>query len=315
MIGDKQALVKWQIVFAVVLVDIVWIALSDFSFDTVSALKVVSISSLLLAVGWFYRVKRPMQNFEVMCTETALLIVFSTAGAVLSYLITSLNFPLIDTALVKADAAIGFDWMAYAEYVNHRPRLAAASSIVYITTISQIALCVIALGLSGNVARARQMGAAVMFSGLICIIVSGILPSAGALGHLRPSADFVAMGSPIVDLDYKQVFFDIRAGSERFISLDNLHGLIAFPSYHGTLSMLVVLGLWSFPILRWPALALNFCVILATPVDGGHHLTDALSGIAVAVIAWRLGAAFMRRVPAIPIGTPALEPQFASAKG
>ena len=314
MAGDRQTLTKWLIVLAIIMADAAWILLSDFTFATGSALKVVAIVGLLLTVGWFYRVKRPMQNFEVMCSETALLLAFSTAGAVLSYLVTSFNLPLIDPYLVKSDALLGFDWLAYARFVNHRPWLSIPSSIVYVTTISQIALCVIALGLSGNVSRGRQLGAAVIFSGLICVLTAGILPSAGALGYLRPGADVLGAGQQIVDLEYKQVFFDLRSGAARFISLDNLHGLVAFPSYHGTLSALVVISLWAFRFWRWPALALNFCVILATPVDGGHHLTDALAGVGVALLAWQLAAAFMRKVPAAPLAQ-ALEPQLASAKG
>lgn len=314
MAGDRQTLAKWLIVLAIVVVDSLWIGLSDFGFEAASALKVVAIVSLLLTVAWFYRVKRPMQNFEVMCSETALLLAFSTAGAVLSYLVTSFNFPLIDPYLVKSDALLGFDWLSYAGYVHRTPWLSMISSIVYVTTITQIALCVIALGMSGNITRGRQLGAAVIFSGLICVLTAGILPSAGALGYLRPGAEFFANSAPIVDLEYKQVFFDLRSGAARFISLDNLHGLVAFPSYHGTLSALVVISLWAFRFWRWPALALNFCVLLATPVDGGHHLTDALAGVGVAFLAWSLAAAFMRKVPATPLDTSVTEPQLASAK-
>jgi membrane-associated phospholipid phosphatase len=229
--------------------------------------------------------------------------------------VTSFNLPLIDPYLVKTDALFGFDWLAYAGFVNQRPWLSITSSIVYVTTISQIALCVIALGLSGNVTRGRQLGAAVIISGLICVLTAGILPSAGALGYLRPGPEFLAGANAIVDLEYKQVFFDLRSGAERFISLDNLHGLVAFPSYHGTLSALVVISLWTFRFWRWPALALNFCVILATPVDGGHHMIDALAGVGVALLAWQLAASFMRKVPATPLSGAIAEPNLASAKG
>jgi hypothetical protein len=301
--GDRQTAAKWLVVLAIIGIDIGWILASDFTFHLQSAVKVVGVVTLLLAIGWFYRAMRPMENFEVMCTETALLLAFSTAGAVLSYLVTSWNLPLIDPWLIKSDAMLGFDWMAYASFVNSRPWLHNLSSIVYITTISQIALCVVVLGLSGRVLYSRRLGAAVMISGLICIGVSGILPSAGALGYLRPDADFVASGLPIVDLAYKQTFFDLRSGVERFISLDALHGLIAFPSYHGTLSALVVICLWSVRYLRWPALVLNTAVLMATPVDGGHHLTDALAGVGVALIAWYLAGKFAQRVPATLIDT------------
>lgn len=313
MAGDRQTATKWLVVLAIIGVDIGWILASDFTFQLQSAVKVVGVVTLLLAIGWFYRAKRPMENFEVMCTETALLLAFSTAGAVLSYLITSFNLPLIDPYLVKSDAFLGFDWLGYVSAVNARPWLSTASSIVYITTISQIALCVVVLGLSGSIVRSRQLGAAVIISGLICIFTSGILPSAGALGYLRPDADFVASGMPIVDLAYKQVFFDLRSGVERFITLDNLHGLIAFPSYHGTLSALVVICLWGVRYLRWPALALNAAVLMATPVDGGHHLTDALAGICVALIGWYLAGRFAHKVPATRLNS-GMEPVLVPVK-
>lgn len=298
MAGDRQTAFKMLVTLLLIIVDMIWILATDFVFDAQSAIKVVCIVTLLLAVSWFYRVKRPMENFEVMCAETAILLAFSTAGAVFSYLITSLNFPLIDDQLIRADAMLGFDWLHYVGFFNSHAWLATASSLVYITTISQIALCVVALGLSGKVERGRQLGAAVIISGLICIIVAGLLPSAGALGYLRPSQEFVAMGAPIVDLEYKQVFFDLRSGAERMISLDALHGLVAFPSYHGTLSALVVICVWQFAGWRWFALALNAAVIFATPVDGGHHLIDGLSGVLLAFAAWFLAGRFMILVPA-----------------
>ena len=303
--GNRQTAFKMLVTLAIIIVDAIWIALSDFTFDVPSAAKVVAVSCFLIAIGWFYRVKRPMENFEVMCTETALLLAFSTAGAVLSYLVTSWNLPLIDPWLIKTDAMLGFDWLGYAEFVNSSIWLSNLSSIVYVTTISQIALSVVVLGLSGRVLDSRRLGAAVIISGLICIVVSGILPSAGALGFLRPDADFVASGMPVVDLAYKQAFFDLRSGVERFISLDALHGLIAFPSYHGTLSALVVICLWNVRYLRWPALVLNTAVLMATPVDGGHHLTDALAGVGVALMAWYLAGKFAERVPATKFGVAA----------
>lgn len=296
--GDRQTALKMMVTAGVIVVDAVWILLSDFTFDAPSAIKVVSVVAFLLAVGWFYRVRRPMKNFEVMCVETALLLAFSTAGAVLSYLVTSLDFPLIDPLLIKTDAMLGFDWMAYAGEIYGNPTLSLVSSLVYITTISQIALCVVLLGLTNRHVTGRQLGASVIISGLICIGVSGILPSAGAMGFLQPDSGFIQAGTPIVDLAYKQVFFDLRSGAERFISLDALHGLIAFPSYHGTLSALVVIALWSIKYVRYPALLLNAAVIAFTPAEGGHHLIDALAGILVALLAWYLAGVFAKKVPA-----------------
>jgi membrane-associated phospholipid phosphatase len=302
---ERQTAVKVLVVAAIIVVDFVWIAVSDFRFDAGSAAKVVAATAFLIAVTWFYRVPRPIRKFEVLCNETALLLAFSAAAATLSYLMTSLDLPLVDGRLLAVDAALGFDWMGYVGFVNDRPWLGTIFSAAYVTTLAQVALTVIVLGLAGRLERVRHFVSAVMLGALICIVVSAVLPSAGALGTLRPPTDFVAENQPIVTLDYKQVFFDLRSGAGRFISLDSLHGLIAFPSYHCTLSALVVIAFAGAGWWFWPVLGLNLIVVLSTPVDGGHHLTDALGGILVALASWRL----VRTHPSImPASEPLLVP-------
>ncbi len=288
---ERQTLVKLAVVIAILAVDTVWILASDFTFDVKSALRVTAICALLLLAAWFYRARRPMRQFEVMCTETALLLAFSAAAAMLSYLITSLALPLVDMELIALDRALGFDWFVYVGFVNRHPWLGVLSSAAYMTTISQVALMLILLGVSNRVETAQRFMSAVMVGGLICIAFSAILPAAGALAALQPPAEVVMANHPVVDLSYVQVIFDLRDGTLRALSLDNVYGLIAFPSYHCTLAALVVLAAYRLgPAIFWPVLALNVAVILSTPIDGGHHLVDGPAGVAVAVLSWRLVA-------------------------
>ncbi|WP_269929506.1 phosphatase PAP2 family protein [Aminobacter sp. HY435] len=298
-IGENhQLMAKAAVVAAIFAVDTIWILGSDFQFHMQSMLTVIGITVVLAAVAWFYRTKRPMERFEVLCSETAILLAFSAAAAVLSLLMTSLDMPLIDDKLIAADAALGFDWLAYVGFVNERPWLGALSSAVYVTSLSQVALTVVVLGLMGRSERVQRFVLAVMLGALICIAISAVLPAAGALATIRPPVEFVTKNQPIVDLDYKQAFFDLRSGAARFISLDEPRGVIAFPSYHATLSALIVLAFFRVRGWFWPLFALNFAVVLATPIDGGHHLVDALGGIVVAFVAWGLAQKFLvaRRV-------------------
>ncbi len=304
--ADRQTAVKVLVIAAILAVNAVWIAVSDFRFDTASGAKAVATAGFLAAVALFYRVWRPIRKFEALCTETALLLAFSASAATLSYLMTSLNLPLIDNRLLSVDAALGFDWIGYIDFVNARPWLGAVFSAVYVTTLGQVALTVVAFGMTGNLERMRHFVSAVMLGALICIVVSAILPSAGALGTLRPPTDFLAANQPIVDLDYKQVFFDLRSGADRFISLDSLHGLIAFPSYHCTLSALIVIAFFGYGAWFWPVLVLNLAVILSTPVDGGHHLSDAIGGVLAALVSWAL-VGLTSRQSAIRVRDPALQ--------
>ncbi|MDR7220491.1 phosphatase PAP2 family protein [Aminobacter aminovorans] len=285
---DALLSIKMTLVGVLLAIDAQWIWAMDFVFDPVSAIKVTVVVSGLAFMSWFYAARRPVERLQVLCAETAVLLAFSAAAFVLSVLVISDNMPLIDDRLIAFDAALGFDWRAYVEFVNARPWLGQLSSMVYVTSLSQVALTILALGLLGRTRRLQHFVTAVMLGALVCILVSALLPAAGALGTIRPPADFMAMNQPIVDLAYKQAFFDIRDGASRLISLEQPQGLIAFPSYHCTLSVLIVMTFWRVRIWFWPVLALNVAVILSTPVDGGHHLADALAGILVAVFAWRM---------------------------
>lgn len=291
----SQLVLKIAVIVMIIAVNVAWIAGTDFEFDMASAVKVVLVSGVLAMIAKFYRTRRPMKRFEVLCSETSVLLVFSVSAAILSSLLTSLNRPLIDETLLAFDRAAGFDWLDYVAFVNARPWLGILSSAVYVTTLSQVALTVVVIGLMGQVERVQQFVWAVMLGALICIFFSALFPSAGALASIRPPAEFSALNNPIVDLDYKQAFFDLREGFGRFLTLDEPRGLIAFPSYHCTLSALVILAFAHLRYWFWPILALNLAVILSTPIDGGHHLSDAVGGVIVALLAWLVAAKLVER--------------------
>jgi len=59
-------------------------------------------------------------------------------------------------------------------------------------------------------------------------------------------------------------------------------------------------------------LALNFVVLVATPIQGGHHVVDVLAGFGVAVIAVVFANAMTRpagtRVNALGVETATVQP-------
>jgi membrane-associated phospholipid phosphatase len=134
-----------------------------------------------------------------------------------------------------------------------------------------------------------------MISALIAIAVSALLPASGALAYYRPS-DVALLHRPMVDLGYKQTFFDLRDGLIRTFTLDGPKGIIAFPSYHVALSMAVVLAFRGMPAFFWPLLGLNLAAMATTPVEGGHHLIDGLAGAAVAILSLVIAVAWRRRL-------------------
>jgi membrane-associated phospholipid phosphatase len=77
----------------------------------------------------------------------------------------------------------------------------------------------------------------------------------------------------------------LRAGTLQSIKLDNLEGLITFPSFHTTGALMFIWAFRTVPFVRGPAAALNISLILATPIDGAHYFIDLVGGATVAFAA------------------------------
>ena len=280
----REYWLKLAIIGAIIIVNAVWMGIGGTRFDWPSLTPVLGVCSAMGVIAVVYHRFRPNEAIGTMAAETIFVLTFSAAGSMLSYLVTSLNRPLIDDALLTLDAAMGFDWAAYIGFVNERPWLGDLSTLVYMTTIFQVALAITILPLIGRAERARELCLAVMISALAAIAISGIWPSAGALGYLRPEEAFYMQNAPMVDLAYKQAFFDLREGAISLLSLTEPKGLIAFPSYHVALSVLLIVAFRGVRGWFWPLVVLNVLVTLSTPVDGGHHMIDAVAGAVVALI-------------------------------
>ena len=170
--------VKLAILGGFILVDIVWIELAGFSFDWASTLRLLVVP-FLLGVAELYRRWRPNPVFVVMTKETAWLVAFTAAGALLSNLVVTLNFPTIDDKIAAIDRAIGFDWNAYYAFFTGQRWLGLAASLLYVLTLPLIAFAVIGLSLMKRVDRAQELVLAAMIGALIAIAISGLLPTAG----------------------------------------------------------------------------------------------------------------------------------------
>ena len=77
----------------------------------------------------------------------------------------------------------------------------------------------------------------------------------------------------------------LRGGTLHAIQLDNLEGLITFPSFHTAAALMFIWALRTVPYVRWPAIVLNVALIAATPIDGAHYFIDLVGGAAVAFAA------------------------------
>ena len=169
---DREDRLKTAIILVVLAVDAAGFAALGLRFDWPSALKVIPAWPILMAIGWFYMNRRADPPVAHLMRETAHLAAFTAVGAMLSYLAAALNRPLIDVA-GRGRPMIGFDWTAYVAFVNERHWLGSLSSVLYISTLPQVAVAVILLPVLGLSDRSRELVLAVMLAALIAILRPG----------------------------------------------------------------------------------------------------------------------------------------------
>ncbi len=297
---------KVAVVLLIAVVDAVWITLASFQFALFSVVRVAAVVGVLLVVAEIYRRWRPNPDFIVMVRETAWLLAFAAGAAVLSNLVVTLHLPAIDDRLAVLDRLFGLDWQAYYAYVVSRPALGLVFALLYFVALPFVAFGVIILSASHRTDRASELVLAAMIGALISIAISGLWPSSGALAYFRPD-QALALHHPIVDLDYKQAFFDLRSGARTSFNLDDIPGLIAFPSYHAVLNTIVALSFRGIRRFFWPMVALNVAMLATAPVEGGHHFSDVGAGVVVAIVSVFLASRLQRRLVAGAVRSPSAE--------
>jgi PAP2 superfamily len=282
--------------------DVVWAAFGHFSIDVLAYARLGLLSLALLAGGLFYQVKRKDQNLAAMLLGASFLCAFSAAASVLNYFLLTVAGPRIDILLSGIDHAMGFDWVRVMTAMSHHPTLNMVFFYVYGTTLPQIAFLLIVLAWSGRPQEVYRFCLAIAVGALIAIFIWAAVPSLGAesMYALSPSVQRHLVLD--VTTDYGRELVKLLHNGPGYITPTDIRGLIAFPSYHAVLAMLMVWYARTIGWLRWPVLILNLVVLASAPVQGGHHLIDIFGGCGVTVLAvLAVRAAEAIRLPPGPV--------------
>ncbi len=104
------------------------------------------------------------------------------------------------------------------------------------------------------------------------MLISGCIAD---FGNLDPSCAF----------EHIRHLESLRRGTTHVVKLDDLEGLIIFPSFHAVAAVVFCWAIWPVRRLRWFFGPINLLMLAATPIDGAHYAVDILGGAAVASFA------------------------------
>lgn len=280
VIGHPQSslLWAWAAIAAIGLFDIV--VADRIGFRFVELTKALAGVLLLCSIGIFYDYTRRSLKLADVGHYAALWVAFSIVGSVLTYLAASMDFPLRDNQLAAFDAALGFRWYPWFEFVHSSRLLTLVLQIAYASFLAQIVLSVMYFSLDGPRNRNDELLWTALIALLITTIGSAIVPAVGPYipGHMP---------------DWSQVLLIIRGSRTSTFRLDQMKGIITTPSYHTVMAILLIYVHRRPARSMLPFTILNLLMLVATPSEGHHYLVDMIAGAAVAafsIVLYRMAA-------------------------
>ena len=94
----------------------------------------------------------------------------------------------------------------------------------------------------------------------------------------------------------QKVYLDALRSGKRVL-IDEMAGLITFPSFHSAWAIFYMWAFYPIKRLRVAAILLNLLVLAATPVQGAHYFIDLVGGAIVAALSIYLAVRLTRTAP------------------
>ena len=195
-----------------------------------------------------------------------------------------------DHAIDARDQAIGFDWRYWLAVLDGQPGLNRVLVLAYHSMWPQLALVIMALVTIRDYRRLDVLLLAFALGAVVTVTIAAFMPALSPLpdDHITPSDHpHISLAVP---REFEAQALALRSGAMRVIELSGAQGLITFPSFHTVTAILLLLGFWRVPYLRWVSLVLNGLMLLAIPIEGSHYLVDIIAAVPVALLAWKAAA-------------------------
>jgi len=270
------------------LADVIWLPQTRLTFDAWNLAVLIGLVLVLASLHYKHRRYPFSYNNLNLIIDLVLLVLFSIAGLILSYLVFAHSGDFSDEKLSEIDRALGFEWSVYTLYFSHKFYFWLVTLLIYILIPVWVLALLVQLHRNGKHQAASAYVLMVSLGGLCCILIAAILPSIGAIGYYQLGAEFY-LGYPVLfDDQYKVQLLALRANPVPPIRLWQPLMVIAFPSFHASLAVITILVSRSAGHWYWRMLILNGLGLATLPVQGGHHLVDVIGGMFIGGVIYHI---------------------------
>jgi membrane-associated phospholipid phosphatase len=219
-------------------------------------------------------------------------------GAVASYPVAAESHGFVDPLLQRVDLALHFHWLTWYQTVAAHPLLQLVSRSAYAMIYVSPAILIGYLAFTDQRREAHQFIVTVWLAATITLVAFRFMPAIGPFADLwHGPIPYL----PVSDLWQPQLIPQLRDHAVPFVDLGHLVGLVSAPSFHAAAAVLLIAFALRQPPIRVPLVAINIAMLLATPVEGTHYLTDMILGAIVALVSLWAVVQLQPRLARMPI--------------
>jgi len=245
----------------------------------------VSLVMFALAAARFWS-RRPASLFQAQLRDFSedilLFLSICLLGVIASYPLAAGSQGFADQSLQRMDRMLHFNWLAWYRAVSDYPALqligSAAYACIYVSPIVLLGY----FAMTRQRQQARQFLLTFWFAIVVTLMLFPLFPAEGPLAYLWHGR---IPYMPTSALYQEQMIPALRMHRLTHIDLGALRGLVCAPSFHTVSAVVYLAAAWPIARLRWVLVSINLAMLLATPIEGTHYLSDMIAGLFVAVFA------------------------------
>lgn len=189
-----------------------------------------------------------------------------------------------DHYLSAADLALGFDWEYTVGLLNSSPLVAKALVYAYFSIHVTVPLLMVVQIILRRRQELWELIALLLLGGVFSIIGACFVPAVAAYAYYAPSdasfSQFAAVWPGGSDL-FLQGMLKLTTGQLTELDLNDIKGILTFPSFHGVMAMALIYMAWPYRLLAVPYLLINLAMIVSTVPVGGHYAIDCVGSLVV----------------------------------
>jgi len=278
MPGDRLiSHLEWAAIIGIGLVNVILARVTSISLS--EPMKNAELLAIIFAVWPLTAVLTRLTGFgigaEVIAENAAKFFLFTLAASTLSYFLATNPAPLNDTLMVRIDGLLGFSWPDFFAWVLDHKTISVMLAYFYVSLLPQAVLVLLFVG-AIYPRRPNRFITAYLLSGAITLFAFALIPVAG------PFVYFNHLDMP--GALYVEHYLQMRSHARSAISMDDLRGIVSFPSFHVSGAVIITYFLRGLPVVFPLAILVNIGMSIGALFIGGHYLSDVLAGLIVGLI-------------------------------